>query len=144
MMTASELAEMLNGREYMSEITDQEEAQAKAAGLVVVFGGSDDLMEFRGEIHDEVYVPGTAYLTSAGLLRSECDDEECPYFAKLQDKAATIKAVWWTGKEAGDPGYAWTYQTDIPHTTFEIIDDGEQYCRGIVFALADIVTKAGD
>lgn len=45
---------MLNGREYGDEITREEEAMAKAHGLVVVFGYSDDNMEFCGAITDEV------------------------------------------------------------------------------------------
>ena len=51
-MTAAKLAEQLNGIEYPASISRDLEAQAKAAGLVIVFGASDDLMEFRGAIHD--------------------------------------------------------------------------------------------
>ena len=43
-----------------------------------------------------------------------------------------ITAVWDTD------GYSWIYQTDIPHATFEIVEDGAPYCRGIIFALADV------
>lgn len=132
-MNTKELAALLDGREIMEEITT-EEAAAKADGLVVVFGASDDLMEFRGAIHDEVgcYGGGTAYLTNTGLLQNDCDNDECPHFAKIKAMAATIKAVW------DRDGYSWLYETAIPHTTFEIFEDGETYCRGIVFALADV------
>lgn len=130
---ALELAALLNGREYRQEITKEEAARAKADCLVVVFGASDDLMEFRGAIDDEkgCYNGGIAYLTSTGLLQNDCDNDDCPHFAKLKDKAATINAVW------DKDGYSWVYETDIPHETFEILKDGERYCRGIVFALAD-------
>ena len=37
-MTKEELAAKLNGRPYYSEMTDDEVAEANAAGLVVVFG----------------------------------------------------------------------------------------------------------
>ena len=53
-MTMETLAAILDGREIGSEITKAEADQAKAAGLVVVFGASDDLMEFRGAIYDEI------------------------------------------------------------------------------------------
>jgi hypothetical protein len=53
-MDAKALAALLTGREYRQEITRAEEADAKAAGLVVAFGASDDLLEFRGAIDDEV------------------------------------------------------------------------------------------
>lgn len=39
-MTPQEFAALLNGREYGEEITREEEALAKAHGLVVVFGYS--------------------------------------------------------------------------------------------------------
>jgi len=136
-MSAKELASALNGRDYDNEITEAEEKAAKAAGLVVVFGYSDDNMEFRGAICDELscYDGDTAYLTSAGLLMNDCDNAECPHFRQKQKTAATITAVWDTG------GYSWTYNTAIPHETFDIMEDGETYCRGIVFALADATKK---
>jgi hypothetical protein len=133
-MSAQEFAAKINGREYRNEITRDEESDAKLGGLVIVFGASDDLMEFRGAIQDEIgaYGGGTAHLTSGGLLTSECDDENCPYFKKLKKLAVTIKAKW------DESGYSWIYETVIPHATFEVLEDGEKYCRGIVFALADI------
>jgi hypothetical protein len=41
--------------------------------------------------------------------------------------------------EEGD--YSWTYATEIPHATFEVIEDDGPYCRGIVFALADVPAR---
>jgi hypothetical protein len=133
-MNAQELAAMLNGREYGEEITDAEEAAAKAHGLVVLFGYSDDNMEFRGAIDDEVGCcdGGEAFLTRDGLLQNECPDVDCPYFAKLLKSAAKIEAVWDTD------GYSWVYRTDIPHATFEVMEGAEKFCRGIVFALEDV------
>lgn len=134
-MTRDELAALLNGREYREEITKDEARAAKDAGLVVVYGASDDLMEFDGAINDEIgaWEGAAAYLNADGLLQNECPDEDCPYFEKLCEKAATIKALW-----CAEDGYSWTFETDIPHATFEIVEDGEPYCRGIVFALADV------
>lgn len=132
-MNAKELAALLNGRRYMHEITKAEAGEAKAAGLVVLFGASDDLMEFEGAISEELgcYNGGTVYLTAAGLLENQCENSDCPYHEKEQAKAAAIEAVW-------DDQGPWTYKTAIQHETFEIIDDGEIYCRGIAFALADV------
>lgn len=129
------LAATLNGVEYRKEISKDLEAQAKAAGLVVVFGASDDLMEFRGAIHDELdaYEGTTAYLTSSGLLTNDCENDDCPHHQRLKGIAATIEAVW------DEEGYSWIYKTDIPHTTFDVMEDGDKYCRGIVFKLADVV-----
>lgn len=138
-MKKEELAAMLNGREYRNEITREEAAEAKAAGLVVVYGASDDLMEFEGAIRDELgcYDGGTAFVDKKGLLDrgqiDDGDDEAIADFVTRKKTARTIEALW-----AKEPGYSWTYKTDIPHQTFEIVEDGEPYCRGIVFALADL------
>lgn len=133
-MTKEEFAARLNGREYLEEITKAEEAEAKQLGLVVIFGASDDLMEFRGAIDEEGGACGgtTAYFNADGLLQNECEDEGCPYFEKIKKSAKTIKALWNTD------GYSWTYETDIPHATFDIMEDGEKYCRGIVFSMSDL------
>lgn len=53
-MNAKEFAAMLNGREYRREITKAEEKEAKAAGLIVAFGASDDNLELRGAVDDEI------------------------------------------------------------------------------------------
>lgn len=137
-MNAKELAKQLNGSEYPLSIPDQLAEQAKAAGLVVVYGQSDDLMEFRGAVRDEFdcYGGGTAYVDSVGVLRDreqiENDDELKQYFER-KPKAKAIEALW-----CAEEDYSWTYKTAIPHETFEIVEDGEPYCRGIVFALADV------
>jgi hypothetical protein len=44
----------------------------------------------------------------------------------------TIEAIW------GKDGYSWTYKTDIPHATFDIFEDGEKFCRGIVFDIKSL------
>ncbi|CAB3784649.1 hypothetical protein [Pararobbsia alpina] len=134
-MNAKELAQKLNGSQYPFEVGSVIRAEAKAAGLVIVYGASDDLMEFDGAIRDELgaYEGTTAHLDSTGLLENGCDNDECPHFEKLKAKAATIEAVW------DDGTYSWTYQTAIPHETFEVLEGDEKYCRGIVFALADVV-----
>jgi hypothetical protein len=135
-MTRLELAALLNGRSYRNEMTKAEEKAARDAGLVVVFGASDDLIEFRGAISDEgdCYEGGTFSVTRNGLPKSACDQgEECPYFAKLFNDAPKIHADW-----CADDSASWTYRTDIPHATFDIREDDETYCRGIVFAIESL------
>jgi len=78
-MTTKEWADKLNGREYGKEITRPEAQQAKEDGIVIVYGASDDLMEFEGAISDEIgaYGRGEARVTQAGLFQEcECDDYE--------------------------------------------------------------------
>jgi hypothetical protein len=138
-VNAKELAAQLNGMQYPLRLPKTLTDEAKASGLVIVYGASDDLMEFEGAIYDEVgcYDGGTAYVDAKGLLpdRDSIEDDEDlkDYFAR-QPNAKTIEALWCKEGE-----YSWTYKTDIPHETFEVLEDGEPpYCRGIVFALADI------
>lgn len=139
-MTAKELAIELNGRDTGEEMEWGEAQDVKAAGLVVVYGYSDDNVELCGAIDYEAdsYDGGTVYLTKNGILEgptcSCAEDCECPYFAKEREKAKTIKAVW--NDNFGGP--AWTFETDIPHETFTIVDDGEPWCIGIVFSMEDL------
>ena len=134
-MNAKEAAEALNGKEYGEEGSKDLFAEMKASGLVAVFGASDDLIEFRGAIDDEVgaYDGGTAYLTSEGLFQPRCDNDSCPYDRDAKREAAEIEAFWDDGS-----GFSWRYQTAIPHEKFVINEDGAPYCEGIVFALADV------
>lgn len=138
-MTAKELAEMLSGREVGDEVRPQEERVAKNAGLVIVYGYSDDNVEFRGAIDYEAgsYEGGTVYLTRDGILEgpacSCAEDCECPYFTKELEKARTIKVVW---HDEGGP--CWTFETDIPHEIFTIFEDGEPFCEGIVFSMEEM------
>lgn len=140
-MTPQELAARLHGREYGKEITKAEAAEAKAAGLVVVFGYSDDNVELRGAIDDEVGATdgATLRITPRGLLpewpedgmRSE--DEAEAYFERRAAGFKTIEAIWCPPGE----GKSWAFRTEIPHATFDVMEDGEVFCTGIVFALAD-------
>jgi hypothetical protein len=140
-VTAKQLAEMLNGREYTEEINREESNLAMANKLVVVFGGSDDLMEFEGAINDEfgAWYGTTIRLTKEGILEPPCEDEhefcsfKCPYFKDVWKSAITIEAIW---NNKGNP--CWEYKTTIPHETFDIMEDGEVYCRGIVFSMDDL------
>ena len=141
-MTKEELAGKLDGREYRKEIDLAEEKSAKEARLVVVFGVSDDLMEFRGAIDDDVgaYDGGEALVDARGLLpsRSDIDDDVIleDFFARRK-LAWLIEALWCAEGE-----WRWTFRTDIPHATFEVGEtDGNEtnpYCRGIVFSLDDL------
>lgn len=131
-MTKEEVAAALNGSEYGEEGSKELFAQMKAGGLVAVFGASDDLMEFRGAIYDEVgcYGGGDCFITRSGLL--EACDGNCIHSERALEKATTITAVW------DRDGYSWIYETAISHATFDVMEDGDTYCRGIVFALSEV------
>ena len=144
-MEAKELAAKLNGCEYGDEIDPALEREAKTHGLVVAFGASDDLMEFRGAIHDEIgcYGGEDVFVDDKGLLESFDDVRDRASKEKLREwfqrepRARKIEAIW-----DDDDGYSWCYATEIPHAQFDVMEDGEKYCRGIVFRLADAVLPA--
>jgi hypothetical protein len=83
-------------------------------------------MEFEGAIYDEfgAYGGGDAYVLAKGQA----------YEAPVKG-GVLVKALWCA--EGGD-GLCWTFETSIPHATFTIVEDGEPFCRGIVFALSDV------
>ena len=135
-MTSKELATLLDGNQYGNEITKEQEALAADNGLVVVFGYSDDAAELCGGIDDEVgaFDGTTFHVTRDGVLQApDCGCDDCKYFEVAKRDAAEIKAVW---HDTGNP--CWTYETDIPHEIFQIYEDGELFCVGIVFSLNDL------
>lgn len=124
-MTAKQFAERLDGREYLNEITPEEEKEAEANGLVVVYGYSDDNVELAGAISDEIGAwEGVVFHV----------DKDGGYYIEDSDAPDRIRAVWCApGSDA-----AWTFETEIPHEMFNIYEDGELFCVGIVFRMEDL------
>lgn len=109
--------------EYPVEIPKEILEEAKNKGIVIVYGSSDDLMEFDGAIYDEVgaYEGGECFVNGRGIT---------------EDGGKRIEALW---HDEGNPCF--TYMTDIPHETFYVWEDGEKYCVGIVFDLGKVESK---
>ncbi len=128
-----EFAEKLNGRQYRNELTKELEAYAKENGIVVVFGASDDLMELRGAIDEECDCWGgeTFWISENGKVYSA-------QYAHLANGQVLRVDANWCPKGSK---YSWEYETFIPHETFDIMEDDEPYCRGIVFYLKDLKPK---
>lgn len=119
-MTLEEFAAMLDGREYLSEIAVEEAWEAARLGYVVIFGYSDDCMEIAGFVDDELgCYEGRKFAVVPGRKIYPCED--------IPRSGKELRAVW------DEDGYAWTFKTDIYHATFDIFEEGEKYCRGIVF-----------
>jgi len=126
-MTKKELAEKLNGRQYGDSFKDVME-DTMASGLVIVTGASDDLMEFQGAIEDEggCFDGGEVYFDKNGVSQDGTE------------RANMIEALWCEGTNVDGCQATWSYKTDIPHETFEIWEDEELYCIGLVFSIEDI------
>lgn len=130
--TPEGFAAEFNGRQMGSEIHPAEELALKAAGMVAVFGYSDDCTEFRGAIRDEVGL-GELRVTAGGKILN--DEQNAALASLVADGLATdarVGIIW------ADFGESHLYETEIPHATFDVLEDGELFCRGIVFRLADI------
>lgn len=137
-MTKEQFAAMLNGREYGSEITRDEAKTAKENGLVVVYGYSDDNCEFEGAIDEEIPCLEGRVITF-NKDGSNFTDDNGKIFLTYHQKKSTpepnkIEAVF----SPSDPDCTWIYKTDIPHATFNIYEDGELFCVGIVFSINDL------
>lgn len=135
-LTKEKLAEQLTGIEYPPDrhISKETKAAAKKAGLLIVYGLSDDLVEFDGAFTDEIgaYNGTISYVDKRGVLgRDDIAD-----FVNREPNARKIEAIWAPGNS-----YSWMFKTDIPHATFEIVEGGGPYCRGIVIDLADLTTS---
>lgn len=137
---AEDFAILLDGRDYLKEITKEEEAIAKRNNLVIVFGQSDDLGEFRGAIHDEISACGNP---KVGIFKDKLVDIDCfdfhedrevfkKYGFELPNPNIVVNFAWcpkelntsWLITVEGAEGYG-----------FDIFEDGDLYCRGVVFSL---------
>lgn len=144
MITKEELAAELDGIEFPPHLTITKDHRQRAAeaGLVIVCGYSDDLMDFSGAFSDQVDVldGGTAVLDAQGVLGTQeavaKDPAAMGELAERWKTARTIEAIWCRRGE-----YAWAYATTIPHATFTVKEGEELYCQGLVFSVADLAAE---
>lgn len=131
-MDIEEFAKSISGKEYgYPQFTKEEIEIARENGFIIVYGCSDDLMEFEGAIRDEggCFDGGRVFFNHDEVYQGY-NKEKYPYW---------INAVWCGGeKDADGQEITWTYETEIPHETFMIYEEGEPYCRGIVFKIDDV------
>ncbi len=141
---ARELAIKLNCRNYTQEITKEEASEAKESGLIVIFGSSDDLVEFKGAITEELN-DGIILLIPKGIKVMITDEDEGESWEEGGEEAIAIqlKDDAEMGKNRIEAEYSqecvWSFKTEIPHHIFNIFDDGDPYCVGIVIDEKDLL-----
>lgn len=129
-MDIKEFAKSISGKEYgYPQFTREEIEIAKENGFVIVYGCSDDLMEFEGAIQDEgdCYLGGELYFNKSGVVKGG-----------MRLPSSKITAIWDRDEDDNGNMITWTYETEMPHETFMIYEGGEPYCRGIVFRIEDV------
>jgi len=134
-MDIKEFAKSISGKEYgYPQFTKEEIETAKESGFVIVYGCSDDLMEFDGAIQDKggCFGGGEVYFNKKEVCQDETDHTAFDNYSNC------INAVWYMDEDENGNMITWTYETEMPHETFMIYEGGESYCRGIVFSIDDV------
>ena len=138
-MTKEKLAYLLNGREYGNEISLDEEKQAEDSGLIAIFGYSDDGVIFAGKARDQFGGwDGKSFklnIQGSDIEVTEIDVRNVNVVNSLVGKDSDMVHAIWSPKEIKS---SWLITSDIPHATFDIVEDGELFCRGIVIDTKDL------
>jgi hypothetical protein len=144
-MTVKEWAEKISGFEYPADELDNLNKEMAADGIIIAYGVSDDLLAFRGVIYDEVgaYEGVGVRIASRGKGTAFIfDDEENKDTKEFNRKEIAamqkIKAIWAPRNDDEEVFASWLIETEIPHETFDIMEAGELFCRGIVFHVDNI------
>lgn len=144
-MNLKEWAEKLNNMEYRSDSLLENDKQLKEDGVVAVVGASDDLCELYGAIHDEydcyngtiLYWNGKDFFTETqkddflGYV-----DNEYPEFFEMCQKLFKDDVMYIKISDGRDCQFE--YETNIPCEWFNVMEDGELYCKGFIFNKNDL------
>lgn len=117
----------LNNMEYTDDIDKRLVFLAKENGLVIIYPASDDLIIFEGSITDEYDYFDEAHIRfdeKGGILVSECDDENCPYFIKKMESRPVLVSLEYDRK-----GFFIDCELGL---SFNMKEDGEIIGRGVI------------
>ncbi|HEY9657603.1 MAG TPA: hypothetical protein V6C65_04000 [Allocoleopsis sp.] len=143
-MTPEELAAKLNGREYLHEIQRHEIDEASQHGLAVAFGCSDDELVVVGAIDaDRGAYDGGEYYFYNGRLISDAQIREArepleAFGIVIDSKTLPKLEIIWAPEELKEWGASWLIKTSFPSVPFDVMEDGNLFCRGAVFRLEDV------
>lgn len=132
---ALSLALDLDGNGYCEEITDEQQKAAQEAGLVVVYGESDDLIEFRGALYDEAGCYDGSLFVFDGDKFVDAD----VYDKDADGTESTIAAIW--APEDQDISWAYDLKNIDAYARFEIKEDDGVYGQGIVFHVSELLPE---
>lgn len=143
-MDCKELAKELQGSQYREGFSSVLLQRAKENNLVIICGASDDIISIKGAIDDEVY--GKVLFAKKGQKIEVADEDDDDWdgkfktfsengFIELDDETETkgnvLEGIY---TEEG----IWRFITEIKHETFEVYEDEELQCVGVVFNFDDL------
>ena len=146
-VTKEQLAEMLNNAQYGEEVNSEIEALAKESGLVICFGYSDDNLELRGAIDDEIsaYNGAEAYLYIGKNNTPRVFSKSHSVYENLNKALIEFGLDFnvfknkviaeWCPK---DLETSWRITATVPYASFNVYEDGDLFCVGCVIDVNDI------
>jgi len=164
--TITDLAKLLDGNECGNELKNDLlrdiEGFCKERNWLIVFPYSDDNVELRGAIDDEIsaWDGTTIRFVKSGDFYMDEDDYECYHKASknmfitvnsheideiknkydnwLDYNGLVIEALW---EPEHLPNYSWAYHAlgNIDYAEFDIFEDGEPHSRGMIINLNKIL-----
>lgn len=119
-------ANIFNNRQYQSEITLKEEDLLKDAGMVLLIGASDDLLEFYGAYNNEIDIDLNIKLKWNKLKKilqeqEDYETEFCPIIEARWDGEMNISLQ------------------RVPYCSFNILEGNEKYGNGVIFYWDDFI-----
>lgn len=144
---------LLSNREYRNETTAEIEKFAKDNNFVIMFGASDDLLEFRGAYFEEFGASNKTKFYFNKNMSIFCYKNKINIAKLLNENRNTFNwlhiennfeyelellneiEVFWCKNENF---YTWSYKTNFPSVSFDILEDGKKYSQGIIFSLEDL------
>ena len=158
--TIEDLAKLLDGNEYRDELDNEYnidvEDICRKNKWVIVFGASDDLIEFRGFIDDEdgawdgalmkLVKPGDFYMEDedAETYKKSNEYKFVPISeSELKDiqnnryqNTCVVEMLW----DPKDSDASWQVNIkDVPFAKFNIMEDGELYCEAAIVDLSKLI-----
>lgn len=131
-MELKKFAEMLEGKPYEYPQFSREEIQiAKDNNFVIVYGASDDLVEFDGAICDE----GDCWEGGKILVEAIPGGGVVHKPVKTPTFVFNLEIKWCKDKDENGNIIPWTYDVPIEHENFMIYEDEKPYCQGFIFKI---------
>lgn len=112
--TAQWLKNELEGSKYPFVLNDKIENKLKKEGFCLIIGKDEETIEIKGALNKDIQVK-----EKITQLFSE--------------NKYNIQAI----KSENDNCY-WTFKTDIPCSTFTIMDYDEPFCKGLIINIEDL------